>query len=110
MMLLLALLLPLDLRTIHHADSCELNHYYDGEGREVLRQVILWDAHPKAPCVVAWWLVNQCHLDAPNHRVLDREHREFRFHTFTETWTQHDPELANREFWPVDGRRFPKGW
>lgn len=108
--LLLFATMPLDLRSVHRVDTCELNHYYDGDGREVLRQVILWDAHPEEPCVVCWWMACNCDIDQQRKRVITRDHREFRFDSFHETHTQHDPELANRARWPAAERRFPQNY
>ncbi|HEX5102705.1 MAG TPA: hypothetical protein VFV87_02780 [Pirellulaceae bacterium] len=109
-------LLPLDFVTTDTADVIELNHFYDGDGRPVFDQVIFWQWHERegAYHVLAWrlwktpaqspwrdWLRGgyaMAWFDGERLRVV-------RATSFTETWTQHDPELDDRQYFPVNLRR-----
>ena len=109
-------LLPLDLVSTDAADVIELNHFYDGDGRPVFDQVIFWQWHAdedayrvrawrlwKTPAQTPWrdWVRGgyaTAWIDGDRLRVV-------RATSFRETWTQHDPELEDREFLPVHERR-----
>lgn len=96
-------------------DLIELNHFIDEEGREVFQQVIFydWSASRHRFHVRAWRLVK-----SPRHlpqrrwnptRVECRWHDDGVLRTVVapklrETWTQHDPERANRKWLPEDQR------
>ena len=114
--------LPLDLVSTDAADVIELNHFYDGDGRPVFDQVIFWQWHADEDAyrVRAWRLwktpAQTPWRDWGSHSVgglrggyvtawFDGDRlRVVRATSFRETWTQHDPELEDREFLPVHER------
>jgi hypothetical protein len=88
-------------------DLIELNHFIDQEGREVFRQVLFYDWSPRHRRYVvrAWRLVKSESLvprrrwSPPCYECVwhdDGMLREVTASSFRETWTQHDPERANR--------------
>jgi hypothetical protein len=94
-------------------DLIELNHFYDDLGRHVYDQLIFYEWAPDAKhfLVRAWCLVDEKQAGTVkpwrswpsrewNVRYHDRENRVLRKITskqFRETWTQVDPERANRK-------------
>lgn len=112
--------LPLDLVTTDAADVVELNHFYDGDGRPVFDQVIFWQWHAdegayhvcawrlwKLPSQTPWrdWFAGgyvTAWFDGERLRVV-------RAHSLRETWTQHDPELEDRQLLPAHERRGLRG-
>lgn len=115
---LLAAILPQPDSVVR--DSCdliELNHFYDDQGRLVFDQVIFWDWSDDEGRynVRAWRLVKnptqlpQRDWNGGGYSALwiDGEQTLRRVHcaAFTESWTQHDPELAEREFLSAERRR-----
>ena len=114
--LLIALSMPpLDGATEDQVDELELNHYYDGDGKLILQQWILWEWVEDKRRVVAWRLVNDTKPYSLSRRFgggwqmtfddLGRGLRRVRAKCYCETWTQHDPEVADRSAWPSDRRR-----
>ena len=109
-------LLPLDLVSTDAADAMELNHFFDGDGRPVFDQVIFWQWHAdegvhhvrawrlwKSPAQTPWrdWVRGgylTAWFDGDRLRVV-------RATSFRESWTQHDPELEDRQFLPAHERR-----
>lgn len=105
-----------DLTLVDEVDLVEINHYYDSRGRLVFDQVIFydWAERDGRHHVVAWRLLKktsqwprrnwrnrnyECEwMDGPDHRRVIANHS-------TETWTQHDPELYERDFLPRERRR-----
>lgn len=97
-------------------DLVEINHLYDEHGKKLLDQVIYYDWCPQA-CryqVRAWRLLKNS-AQVPRRDWRTGEYtatwhdgetlRRVRTVAFRETWTQEDPELAEREFLPKDKRR-----
>ncbi len=91
----------------------ELNHSFDEHGKLVFHQIIFWRwSHSAARFqVCAWRLVKQ--PDAQPRRTAngwryqwwEREHlRQVWAPQYRETWTQHDPEVDDREFLPKNKR------
>ncbi len=91
-----------------HVDLIEVNHYHDAHGRHVFDQLIFydWSRQKRRFDVRAWRLIkadNQ--LPRRAHRSghwIVRWHddgvlREVTATNRRETWTQHDPELIERE-------------
>lgn len=109
-------MLPLDLVSTDAADAIELNHFFDGDGRPVFDQVIFWQWHAdegayrvrawrlwKSPAQTPWrdWSSGgfmTAWFDGDRLRVV-------RASSYRETWSQHDPELEDREFFPAHERR-----
>jgi hypothetical protein len=97
-------------------DLVELNHLYDEHGKKLLDQVIYYEWCPQA-CryqVRAWRLLkNQGQVPRRDWRTGEYSAtwhdgdvlRHVRTAALRETWTQHDPELIEREFLPKDKRR-----
>ncbi len=88
-------------------DLIELNHFIDQEGREVFRQVLFYDWSPRHRqyIVRAWRLVKSESLiprrrwSPPGYECVwhdDGILRQVTAGSYRETWTQHDPERANR--------------
>lgn len=89
----------------------EVNWLYDGEGKLIFQQLILWD---EAGGCIAWKLIKEGKpmpvrdWRGGGYVVLWSDGdllREVRARTFVETFTQHDPEIANRESLPKEFRR-----
>lgn len=88
-------------------DLIELNHFIDQEGREVFRQVLFYDWSPRHRryIVRAWRLVKGESI-IPRRRWSPAGYecvwhddgilRQVTAGAYRETWTQHDPERANR--------------
>jgi hypothetical protein len=123
LVLLAAGTLPLDLVSTDAADAIELNHFSDGDGRPVFDQVIFWQWHAeesayrvrawrlwKSPAQTPWrdWHNSMGGLRSGGYVTAwfdgDRL-RVIRATSFRETWTQHDPELDDRQFLPAHERR-----
>lgn len=102
---------------VDECDLVELNHYYDCTGRLVFDQVIWSDWSPADSRwqVIAWRLTKDDlgltpHRDSRCGAFVSRWWevgvcREVRASCFRETWTQFDPELAERDALPQDRRR-----
>lgn len=97
-------------------DLMEVNHFYDEQGRLVFDQVIFYDWSPEHSryMVRAWRLVkNPTQLPERDWRDggysavwQDGEIvRHVHASSMRETWTQYDPELAEREYLPKERRK-----
>jgi hypothetical protein len=97
-------------------DLIEVNHVYDERGRLTFSQIIFydWSAEDARFQVRAWRMLKTDaqipHRDwATNDFVAvwqdDGILREVHADTFRESWTQHDPELVEREHLPKERRR-----
>jgi hypothetical protein len=97
-------------------DIIELNRVYDERGRPTLTQMIFWEwrEHDARPHVVAWrlwperglqptrdWSVGDYVLLWHDGELL----REVRAARWSESWTQHDPEMEDRTWLPKAARR-----
>lgn len=104
----LLLILPLTDVTPDRCDSIELNHFYDGAGRPVFDQVIFWQGDR-----VRAWRLWKSPEQTPRRRPggfavtwFDGDRlREVRALSYRESWTQHDPELEDRDLLPAHERR-----
>jgi hypothetical protein len=96
-------------------DLVEVNHYHDARGEHVFDQLIFydWSNQTRRFQVRAWRLIkSDSQLPRRDHRQnhwLVRWHddgvlREVTATSRRETWTQHDPELVERENLPQDQR------
>ena len=98
-------------------DLIELNHFVDGDGREVFQQVIFydWSRQQRRFHVRAWRLVK--HQSQIPTRHWNPSRYECTWHDdgllrtvwapkLRETWSQKDPERVNRALFPED-RRVP---
>src|SRR6056297_2126497 len=97
-------------------DLVELNHFIDGEGREVFRQLIFydWSDRQSRYLVRGWKLVKSAdHLPRRLYRperyqCVWQDNGIFRRVNATlmrETWTHHDPEKMNRQWLSEDQRQ-----
>jgi hypothetical protein len=96
-------------------DLIELHHSYDEVGRHVFDQLVFyeWSRNRGTYRVIAWRMVKrkaqlpQRTWQPRGHRCLwqdDGVLREIWAPLFRETWSQHDPERANRRIFPEAGR------
>ena len=113
--LLIAGAIPVDPVMRDAVDLIELNHFYDDHGRLVFDQVIFydWSAAESRYNVRAWRLVkNPSQLPQRDWATggysamwQDGEQlRNVQSKAMRETWTQWDPELAEREYRPKEQR------
>ena len=98
-------------------DVCELNHKIDSDGQPQFDQVILWRWVPQWPKSATHHVSEYFMIDSDvrvdwklgKRRVTWRDKSgqcyEVNCTTFRETTTRHDPEVADREPWPVEIRR-----
>lgn len=105
-------ILPHDADTLRdQVDVVELNRFYDDEGRHVFDQVIWYDWEIDRHQVTDWRLVKgheapqamngrwaSVWYDNDRLRIVEATSKR-------ETWTQFDPELAEREVRPKEKRR-----
>ena len=98
-----------------HVDTIELNHVYDLQGNHTLSQLIFWKQYGSSTrtYVVAWRLwkpgyptpVQDIQQGGVALLFYDGETlRLVRAQSFRETWTQHDPEIADRLLLPQNSR------
>jgi hypothetical protein len=122
-LLILLGILPHEGAVYDTVDCMEINHFYDDAGRKVFEQVIFWDYDITVTvkgedyyldeAVRAWRLIKHpsqvpFHDHAANTwsaiwydgDVL----RHVSAKTVTETWTQYDRELSNRQLLPKEHR------
>ena len=83
----------------------EINNYHDEHGRKVFCQWVAWQADGR--CIA--WRMNPLGALNPVGGVTwfndSGTVRRIEARTAVETWTQHDPELADREVLCKDKRR-----
>jgi hypothetical protein len=102
------------------ADSCaviELNTTYDFDGRELFKQNIYWlwnERLGRLECRGFNIIKHESQIPRPDccgrkhYTTLWRDGEVNRLvvaDSFKETWTQHDPELVEREYLPKELRR-----
>jgi hypothetical protein len=113
--LLLSVVPPVD-PVEERVDLIEINHFYDEQGRLVFDQAIFYDWYEEDErhMVRAWRLVKHPaqlpQRDWQNGGYLavwlDGEVlRAIRSESLSETWTQYDVELVEREWLPKERRR-----
>lgn len=109
-------LVPTDPAILDRVDLVEVNHVLDSSGRPVLDQMIFyqWSRVDSRYQVIAWRL-----LRSPGQIPRrDWNQRVYVSHWFDaktlrkvvagqcrETWTTHDPEMAERAIYPIQYRR-----
>lgn len=115
---IVVLLLPFVVKPIDvvsdYVDMVEVNHFFDKQGRLIFDQVIFWEWNSSESRfhVRAWRLVKSPsqipRRDGQLHRCCWHDGEVFREVTcrhVSETWTQYDPELLERNILPQDRRR-----
>jgi hypothetical protein len=114
--LLLVSLNPVELTATDRVDVAESNRFYDDCWRLVFQQIIFydWSPHTERFEVRAWRIVkDQSQVPARDWSGggysatwVDGDCiRQVRADSFRESWTQYDPELAEREWYPKERRR-----
>ena len=97
-------------------DLVELNHFYDEHGRLVFDQVVFydWSDADARYNVRAWRLVKnpaqlpQRDWSTGQFSAMWQDGEQLRLvlsPSYRETWTQHDPELVEREYLPKERRK-----
>jgi len=110
------MLLPVQKPASDSVDLIEVNHYYDERGRLVFDQVIFYDwCKTQNRYQVRAWRLLKKPSQIPHRNFNSGEYettwhdgdvlRRVRSRTYRESWTQHDPELREREHLPKDRRR-----
>ena len=110
---------PVEDVAVDRVDLIEINHYYDDKGRHVLDQIIFYD-----------WCAEEGRFQVRDWRMLKRTSqipfRDYRTNDYVaiwhdphdgevlrrvsakslrETWTQYDPEIAERDHLPKEKRK-----
>jgi hypothetical protein len=101
-------IIPHDIAIIDRVETIELNHFYDESGKHVFDQHI-FRANGE---IIDWRLVKAkseaVYADRGAYRLDWRDGwqiRSVRAAEYRETWTQYDPELAERGQLPKELRR-----
>lgn len=96
------------------ADAIEINHVCDlDECRVTFEQVVLWDLIDGQYHVVHWVPLSKCsqvHRRGDYYAIQISPERASNRKialapAYLETWTLYDPEIADRELYPVENRR-----
>ena len=115
-LLLLLGIVPFEPAITDRVTCIELNHFYDEHGRHVFDQHLFWDWKPyanrhhlrdwrliKAPTAAAYFDATRDEFRTQWHDGLSL--RSVSAPQFRETWTQYDPEVAERAVLPKELRR-----
>lgn len=93
-------------------DVVEVNHFYDGEGKLVLDQLLFYRWNVNCHQLIDWRLIKSPECLPVRHGGHwecfwrdGHDWRRIRAASYRESWTQWDVELADREFNPVDRRQ-----
>lgn len=98
-------------------DLIEVNHFFDEQGRKVYDQVLFWDWNDwQGEYEVVAWRMLKTERQRPRRegkifitKWMDTQEgdvwRCVMAKAFRETWTQHDPELREREKLSKEKRR-----
>lgn len=96
-------------------DMMEVNHFYDEKGKLVFNQIIFFDwSAPDSRYMVRDWKLVKSKSQMPVKDTRTGDYvivwydgdllRVVRCPLIRETWTQHDPELIEREYLPKERR------
>lgn len=110
---LLLSIIPIEITIEDSVDVVERNQLFDLDGNHVFEQLIFreWCDETGRFEVVAWRLVKQP-LTHPKGCLLlldDGKLRRVRYRSMCESWTQYDPEIVERQWWPKEQRRGLRG-
>lgn len=108
-------LTPREESTSEQVDLIELNHCYDEHGKLVIEQIIYYDwSYAESRYQVRAWRLLKTPGQIPRRSSSGDGYvavwqdgnllRKIHAKQFRETWTQHDPELTEREFLPKEKR------
>jgi hypothetical protein len=107
---------PVATIAVEEVDLIEVNHLFDERGQHLLDQLIFyeWSDHRSRYDVRAWrkiksttvsplrsWQDGGYHITWCDRGLM----RHVKSAAFRETWTQHDPEVVERQALPVERRR-----
>jgi hypothetical protein len=106
---------PVATEVVDRVDLIEVNHLYDQQGRHVIDQLIFydWDQVARRFQVRAWRLLKSDDHQPRRSWARDEyvatwrdQNIVRRVHAFQtrETWTNHDPEVLEREMYPMEQR------
>ena len=107
---------PVSETVAERVDLIELNHFYDDRGRLVFDQLIFYEWSPwQHRYHVRDWRMIKNRGQLPERDWRRNQYRvrwfdgdvprEVTAPVMQQTWTQHDPELVNRQYLPKDVRR-----
>jgi hypothetical protein len=107
---LMLAIVPLELPITESVDQCEIQTYYDGDGREVFTQTILsdWNPHASRYDVRCWWLVKRQEDVPVRGEILRMDGGTMRRVKVGWTFRSHgqrDNELDARQHLPTEERR-----
>ena len=97
-------------------DLIEVNHFYDEHGKHVFDQLIYYDwSETDSRYQVRAWRLLKKKTQLPSRDWTHDDYvavwqdgdvlRRVRAESVRESWTQYDPELAEREYLPKEKRR-----
>jgi hypothetical protein len=97
-------------------DLIEVNHFYDDQGRLVFDQLLFYDwSHDDGRYQLRAWRMVKNNSQLPQRNWQSGGYvatwqdgdvlRKISAASTRESWTQHDPELTEREFLPKEKRR-----
>ena len=106
---------PVETHLVDRVDLIEINHLYDLQGRLVINQLIFyqWDSASQRFQVRAWRLLKsddqlpRKSWNQDQYICLWRDmnvHRKVYAHNVRETWTTYDPEVMERNLFPIEHR------
>lgn len=114
-------IVPINEPVTEHVDSLEANSFYDENGRLVFDQLIAWRWYDcrEAHCVQAWrlikgpdlwpqrdWRTGEWVVTWSDGELICR----VRSKSYRRSFTQHDPELCDRETFSKEHRRELLTW
>lgn len=116
LLLFLISILPSPEPLRERCDRIEVNHFYDDDRRLVFDQLLFWDwSHDAGRFQLRAWRMVKSPGAIPQYSHSRRcwqsnwydgdLWRCVEAECVTETWTQYDPELTDREFLPKEHRR-----
>ncbi|MBI1249471.1 hypothetical protein GC197_16725 [bacterium] len=106
---------PVETHLVDRVDLIEINHLYDLQGRLVINQLIFyqWDNASQRFQVRAWRLLKtddqlpRKSWNKDQYICLWRDmnvHRKVYADNVRETWTTYDPEVMERNLFPIENR------
>jgi hypothetical protein len=104
--------IPLETVVRDRFDTIEINSLYDDNGQHVFSQVLFrrFDKQMNREVIEDWRLLKRIH-NVPAQQIFiffdDQDHvlRRVTYNEVRETFTQHDPELIDREHLPKEMRQ-----
>jgi hypothetical protein len=107
---------PLEANPRDQVAVIEINHFHDEQGRMVFEQLIFYEWCEKSGRFqVRAWRLLKSESQRPRYDFTTREYtthwfdgdllREVRAPNLVETWTQHDPEVTERNYLAKEKRK-----